>query len=290
MKNYEYDIDLVKNPEFVIHPARRIPNAYKDAVKKELDYMVKKNVIKPETGATPAVSPMVVVKQNGRIRICIDPTDVNKNVIRRRYPLTTIEEISTKIAGSNIFTKLDSKKGFWQIKLSERSQKYLTFATPWRRYSCLKLPFGLCSAPEIFQQIMSQMLSGINNAEASMDDIIIFAKDANELRKIQKQVIKRIEESGLTLSKEKCEFEVSKLKFLGHILSAKGMELDNEKVEAIKKLKEPQNKTELQRFLGMVTYLQKFIPNMSELTQPLRKLLEKESESGHPSKSKRQLS
>lgn len=278
LKDYEYDIDLVKNPEFVIHAARRLPHAYKDAVKKELDSMVKQNVIKPETGATLAVSPMVVVKQKGRIRICIDPTDVNKNVIRRRFPLTTIEEIATKIAGSTIFTKLDCKKGFWQIKLSEKSQKYLTFATPWGRYSCLKLPFGLCSAPEIFQQIMSHLLSGIDNADASMDDILIYAKDVNQLRKIQKQVIKRIEDSGLTLNKDKCEFEVAKLKFLGHVLSVKGMELDVEKVEAINKLKQPTNKTELQRFLGMVTYLQKFIPNMSDLTQPLRKLLEKETE------------
>lgn len=135
--------------------------------------MVKQNVIREVTEATPAVSPMVIVKQNGKIRICIDPTDVNKNLIRRNYPLKTIEEISAKIAGSTIFSKLDCRKGFWQIKLSERTQKYLTFATPWGRYSCIKLPFGLCSAPEVFQQIMSQLLTGIEKAEASMDDILI---------------------------------------------------------------------------------------------------------------------
>lgn len=278
LKDFVYDIDFIEHPTFEIHAARRIPHAYRQLVKEELDSMVKSKVIKPVTEATPAVSPMVVVKQKGKIRICIDPTDVNKNVIRRHYPLTTIEEIATRIAGSKIFTKLDCRKGFWQIKLSERTQKYLTFATPWGRYSCLKLPFGLCSAPEIFQQIMSQLLSDINKAEASMDDILIYAEDINELRRIQETVIKRLADAGLTLNKEKCVFEVKKLKFLGHVISANGMELDPEKVQAIEKLKTPENKTELQRLLGMVTYLAKFIPNMSEITHPLRKLLEKDAE------------
>lgn len=278
LKNFEYDIDFIENPKFEIHAARKIPHAYRQAVKDELDQMVKQNVIREATEATPAVSPMVIVKQKGQIRICIDPTDVNKNVIRRHYPLKTLEEIAAKISGSKIFSKLDCKKGFWQIKLSERTQKFLTFATPWGRYSCVKLPFGLCSAPEVFQQIMSKLLTDINKAEASMDDILIYANDKAELDKTTAEVIKRIEDAGLTLNKDKCEFAVDKIRFLGHILSARGVEIDQEKVDAIDKLREPSNKVELQRLLGMVTYLAKFIPNLSEITQPLRKLLEKESD------------
>lgn len=278
LKDFEYDIDFIENPSFEVHPARRIPYAYRKLVKDELDSMVKQNVIREVTEATPAVSPMVVVKQNGKIRICIDPTDVNKNVIRRHYPLKTLEEITAKIAGSKVFSKLDCKKGFWQIKLSPRTQRFLTFATPWGRYSCVKLPFGLCSAPEIFQQIMTKLLSGIDKAEASMDDILIYATDKTELNKTTEAVIKRIKDAGLTLNKEKCEFGVPKIKFLGHLLSERGVDLDMEKVEAINKLRIPENKTELQRLLGMVTYLGKYIPKLSEITQPLRKLLEKESE------------
>lgn len=210
LKDFVYDIDFIDNPKFEIHAARRIPHAYRQLVKDELDQMVKQKVIREVTEATPAVSPMVVVKQKGKIRICIDPTDVNKNVIRRNYPLKTIEEIAAKIAGSTIFSKLDCRKGFWQIQLSERTQQYLTFATPWGRYSCTKLPFGLCSAPEVFQQIMSKLLSGIEKAEASMDDILIFGVNKLELQKTTAEVIKRIEKAGLTLNEEKCEFEVPK--------------------------------------------------------------------------------
>lgn len=278
LKDYEYDIDFIDDPKFELHAARRIPHAYKQTIKDELDSMVRQNVIREMSEATPAVSPMVVVKQKGKIRICIDPTDVNKNVIRRNYPLKTVEEIAAKISGSQIFSKLDFKKGFWQIPLSERTQKYLTFATPWGRYCCVKLPFGLCSAPEVFQQIMSKLLAGIDNAEASMDDILIFARDKAELKKATAEVIDRIAKAGLTLNKEKCEFEVTTIKFLGHVLSAKGVAIDPEKVEAISKLRVPDNKTELQRLLGMVTYLAKFIPNLSQITQPMRKLLEKDAE------------
>lgn len=160
--------------------------------------------------------------------------------------------------------------------MSDRTQKFLTFATPWGRFSCIKLPFGLCSAPEVFQQIMSKLLTGINNAEASMDDILIYAKSPEELEQTTTEVI--LQAAGLTLNKEKCEFGVKKIKFLGHMLSANGVEADPEKVSTINKLREPENKTELQRLLGMVTYLAKFIPNLSEITHPLRKLLEKESE------------
>lgn len=111
-----------------------------------------------------------------------------------------------------------------------------------------------------------------------MDDILIYGSNKAELDRTTKEVIKRIKTAGLTLNKDKREFGKEKIKFLGHLLSSKGVEVDLEKVEAIKNLREPQNKTELQRLLGMVTYLAKFIPNLSDLTQPLRKLLEKNTE------------
>lgn len=274
-KNYEYDIDLIENPKLEIKPPRRIPHAIRDEVKQELDRMVQSDVIKPEKEPTPAVSPMVIVKQKGKIRICIDPSDVNKNILRRHFPLTTIEEISANIKGSKFFALLDCTKGFWQIKLSERTQKILTFATPWGRYSFKRLPFGVSSAPEIFQEILTNLLSKFKNVNVSIDDIFIHAKSKEELKKTVGSVIETLQKSGFKLNKNKCIFESEKIKFLGHIVSANGLEADPEKVEAIQAMKTPTNKTELQRLLGMITYLNKFIPNMSDLTNPLRDLLHK---------------
>lgn len=129
-KNFEYDIDFIENPNFKIIPARRIPHALIKKVKKELDKMVKLEVIEPISEPTPAVSPMLVVEQKDKIRVCMDPTDLNKNIKRRHYPLKTVEQIAATIAGSKFFTKLDCQKGFWQLKVSKRTSKYLTFSTP----------------------------------------------------------------------------------------------------------------------------------------------------------------
>ncbi|XP_063839123.1 uncharacterized protein LOC135088165 [Ostrinia nubilalis] len=261
-KNYEYDIDLIENPKFEIKPSRRIPHAIRKEVKHELDRMVKMDVIKPETEPTPAVSPMVVVRQKDKIRICIDPSDVNKNILRRHYPLTTIEEISADIKGSKYFALLDCTKGFWQIRLTERTQKILTFATPWGRYSFKRLPFGVSSAPEIFQEILSNLLCKFQNVRVAIDDIFIYDKSKDELHKTVREVIDVLNKSGFKLNKNKCIMEAQRIKFLGHIVSANGLEADPEKVEAIQAMKTPKNKTELQRLLGMITYLNKFIPNM----------------------------
>uniref|UniRef100_A0A1B0DMK9 Reverse transcriptase domain-containing protein n=1 Tax=Phlebotomus papatasi TaxID=29031 RepID=A0A1B0DMK9_PHLPP len=177
LKEYIYDADVIENPQFVKHPPRKIPHRSRDTVKTELDKMVQLGVIEPCLEPTEAVSPLVIVRRNGKIRICIDLTDVNKNLKRREFPLNSLEEIAARLAGSKVFTLLDCTKGFWQIPLSKRTSRLCTFSTPWGRYSCKRLPFGLATAPELFQQIMTQMLGDLSGVEISMDDILIHAKD-----------------------------------------------------------------------------------------------------------------
>ncbi|KAJ8885922.1 hypothetical protein PR048_012128 [Dryococelus australis] len=154
--------------------------------------MVQSDIIEPITEPTLAVSPMVVVYKNGKMRICIDTSDINKNLKRRYYPLQTIEEISARLKGSKYFTLLDCNKGFWQIKVTDRKSQYLTFVTPWGRYKCNQMPFGLASAPEVFQQIMCHTLHGIKRAECSMDDILLHAESINELYAIPQTVMKQL--------------------------------------------------------------------------------------------------
>lgn len=271
-KDYEYDIDLVDEPSFKIIPPRRIPHAIRDQVKGELERMVKMKIIEPVSEPTPAVSAMLAVNK-GKLRVCMDPTDLNKNIKRRHFPMKTVEEISAKLSGSKFFTKLDCEKGFWQIKVSERTSKYLTFATPWGRYKYLRMPFGISSAPEVFSEIMSRLLEGIKNCEVAMDDIFIYSDTAKDLEKTTKIVMDRLTTAGFTLNKSKCEFCKRKVKFLGHLFSEKGVEADTEKIKAIHQLKTPTNVEEVQRLLGMVNYVGKFVKNLSDMTEPLRELL-----------------
>jgi Reverse transcriptase (RNA-dependent DNA polymerase) len=156
---------------FEVKPARRVPYAIKADVKNELQNMVEAGVIYKQEKATPAVSPMVVVKKQGKLRLCMDPTDLNENIMRRHFPLKTVEEVCASITGSKYFTLLDCRRGFWQIRVARHSQQYLTFSTPWGRYSYARMPFGISSAPEVFQKIMCDLLQGLDGVEVSMDDI-----------------------------------------------------------------------------------------------------------------------
>lgn len=275
-KNFEYDMDFIDNPKFKIIPARKIPYAIEEKVRQEIQNMIKLGVIESVSEPTPAVSPMLVVNK-GKIRVCMDPTELNKNIKRRIYPMKTVEEVAAKTHGSKFFTKLDCEKGFWQIKVTERTSKYLTFSTPWGRFKYLRMPFGISSAPEVFAEVMNRTLEGIDRCEVVMDDTFLHAPTLKELRETTKTVIKRLTDAGFTLNKEKCEYEKTSVKFLGHIFTINGYEADKNKVVAINQLKTPTCVKELQRILGMVNYLGKFISNMSELTEPLRKLLHKEA-------------
>ncbi|KAJ8885095.1 hypothetical protein PR048_011291 [Dryococelus australis] len=174
LKAFAYDMDLIDQPNLYIYPPRRVPYSIPDKVKEELDSMVQNDVIELITEPTPAVSPMVVV---------------HKIEKRRHFPLQIIEEIAARLKGSKYFTLLDYTKGFWQIKVTDRISQYLTFDIPWGRYKCKRLPFGLASAPEIFQQIICHTLHGIKGAECSVDDILLHAESINELGAITEIVI-----------------------------------------------------------------------------------------------------
>jgi hypothetical protein len=114
-----------------------------------------------------------VLVKKGKIRFCMDPTDSNKNILRRHFPLKTVEEICANISGSKFFMLMDCRRGFWQVKAARDSQKYLTFSTPWGRYSYSRVPFGISSTPKVFQKIMSDLLSDLKRFEVFMDDILI---------------------------------------------------------------------------------------------------------------------
>ena len=238
--------------------------------------MVKMDIIRKVSKPTPVVSPLVIKQEGDKIRICLDPTDLNKSVKRRHYPMKTVEEVAATVRESKWFTKLDCKKGFWQIPVTERTSDYLTFATPWGRYQYLRLPFGISSAPEVFAEIMNKTLEGIENCESAMDDIFIHAKSQAELKKTTEIVIRRLQEAGLTLNLEKCQFNTQRVKFLGHVFTTEGIGADETKIEAIQQIIEPKNPKQVQRFLGMVNYLGKFIPNLSQVTEPLRMLTHKD--------------
>ena len=130
-----------------------------------------------------------------------------------------------------MFSKLDANHGHWQIPLSPESQLLTTFSSPFGRYCFLRMPFGITSAQGIFQKRISQLLGDLPGVETDIDDILIWGKTKEEHDKRLNAVLKRCEEINLTLNKDKCLFGVSQVTYIGHILNAKGVQPDPEKVK-----------------------------------------------------------
>ena len=167
---YEIKIDASITP--VVHPPRRIPYMLRDKVKAELDRMARMGIITKVEQPTQSVSPIVVVKKpNGDVRICLDPVDLNKAVKRGHYPLRTVEEVAATLAEARVFSTLDATSGFYQFRLAEESTWLTTFNTPFGRFKFERLPFGLVSAPEIFQRAMTEMFEDIEKCEVIVDDL-----------------------------------------------------------------------------------------------------------------------
>ena len=149
------------------------------------------------------VSSMVATVRNGKIRICIDPSDLNKVIKREHHPMRTIEEVVSTMPGAKVFSVLDAKSGFLQIALDEASSFLTTVNTPIGRYRWLRLPFGLKCAPEIFQRIMDEMLEGIATVSV-MDDILIAAPTVEEHDAILRRAVERATSYNLRLNFNKC--------------------------------------------------------------------------------------
>ena len=198
------------------------------------------------------------------------PTHLNKAIRREHYRTPTLEEITNELAGSTKFTKVDGSSSYYCIVLDYESSLLTTFNTHRGRFHFIHLPFRLACAQDIFQRMMDQILDCCEGVIRIADDTIIHVKDDAEHDRRLHKFMKVAREHGLVLNKKKCEVKSNSVKHRAHP--------DPSKVSAIKEMPAPQNKGELQSFLGMVTYLSPFIPQLSSHTAILRGLLKTDVE------------
>ena len=273
----EYKIQLKDGAKpYALTTPRRVPIPLMKAVRKELQRMEDLGVIVPVTEPTDWCSGMVVVpKKSNEVRICVDLTQLNRSVKRERHLLPAVDQSLAQLAGAKVFTKLDANSGFWQIPLSAESVKLTTFITPFGRFCFHRLPFGITSAPEHFQRRMSEILYGIEGVVCMIDDILIHGESQSEHDDRLRRVLQRLEEAGVTLNRQKCISSVNEVTFLGQIIGSSGVRPDPAKVAAIVNMPAPTDVPGVRRFLGIVNQMSKFIPNIAEITHPLRELLVK---------------
>ena len=273
-----YKIKLSDEARPVINPPRRVPFAMKLKVKQELDRMIEMNVIKKVDEPTDWVNSIVVTERNGKFRMCLDPNNLNKFVLREHCALPVAEEVLSELNGAQYFTKLDAKDGFWHISLDEESSYLTTFGTPFGRYRYLRLPFGLKSSNEIFQKRMSATFGDITGVIVIYDDLLIYGKTMIEHNKTLQKVLDRARNVGVKWNKKKCVFGTDTVKYIGHIICREGIKPDPSKIADLINMPNPIDKLGVHRVLGVINYLSKFIPNASNLTEPLRILLNKNVE------------
>ena len=180
------------------------------------------------------------------------------------------------MANAKWFTKLDANRGYWQIPLDEESQLLTTFNTPFGRFCYQVTPFGIKSAQEVFQKRMSQNFGDLEGVETDIDDIIIHAETEIKHDHRLHAVLDRCEKINLTLNKDKCVFKAKEVTYIGHKLTQEGIKPNDEKIRAINDMPAPTDKKGVERLLGTINYLGKFIPNLSTVTEPIRVLLRKD--------------
>ena len=287
----QYTIVTDKSVKPVVHPPRRLPIALIDQVQEKLDEMVKDGIIAKVHQPTDWVSSMLAVRKpttgpDGKadIRICLDPKDLNSAIKREHFPMPTIEEVATRLNGAKIFSVFDASNGFWQVELDQASSLLTTFNTPFGRYCWKRMPFGINSAPEVWQRMMQEHIEGLYGVEVIADDFVVvgFGNTPEEWHADHDRnvcaFLQRCREKNLKLKKEKAQLRKTEVAFIGHILTPDGLKPDPKKVEAISDMPHPTDVQSLRRFLGMVNYLAKFLPCLSDETEVLRKLTEKDAE------------
>ena len=215
-------------------------------------------------------------KKDGGICICGDfKVSINPVICSQIYPLPTPEEIFSMLANGESFTKLDLARAYKQMAVKKECQHLLTINTHLGLFRYTRLPFGISTAPALWQKAMAQVLQGLPGVVCFIDDILVTGHTRDEHKENLHKVLTRLRQYGLQLKKSKCKFFQKELEFLGHVISNEGIKPTTECVKSIQDAPCPVNKQELQSFLGLVTYNAKFVPSLSHVLQPLNLLLHK---------------
>ena len=267
-------IDTGNNPPIKLRPYRT-PIHNREVIDKAVDEMLEANVIR--RSKSPWSFPVVIVdKKDGSKRFCVDFRKLNQVTKANSYPLPLIDDILAVLGKAKYFTSLDLKSGYWQVLMEEVDKEKTAFACHRGLFEFNVMPFGLCCAPAIFQELMSIVLQGLGHfATAYLDDILIYSETLEQHMSHLETVFERLRQHGLKLKLKKCSFLQLETQYLGFIINGRGISPDPKKVEAIRTLPTPTCVREVRSFIGMCSYYRRFIPNFSEIAEAVIALTQK---------------
>ena len=289
----EMEIDTGNHPPIASKPYT-LPLKHSDWMQKEIETLEKAGII--ERSISPWASPVVIVPKKSapgkspRRRMCVDYRRINKlqpkvtKADGRKgcislIPLPKIDKLYAKLKGYKVFSSLDLRSGYYHIGLKDLAKPKSAFVlSSLGKYQFNRVPFGLAQAPAYFQKLINDILKGCNFAMGYLDDIIIYSRSEKEHLEHLEEIFTRLRVAGLKLKLEKCCFFRKHIQYLGHLISADGIQPLPEKLESIAKMPAPRNPKEVKQFLGLVGYYRKFIPRFADilrvLTHPTKKDVE----------------
>ena len=269
----EHSIPVEEGTRPIRQPPHRLGPQKEAEADRQVQKLLEKGLIEPSSGAWS--SPVVLVrKKDDSWRFCIDYRRLNAVTKQDAYPIPRIDESLDALAGSKLFSTLDLTSGYWQVPLDPDAQEKSAFATRSGLWKWKVLPFGLTSAPATFQRLMERVLKGLHwkTLLLYLDDVIVIAPDFEAHVERLEEVLRRLRDAGLKLKPSKCELLKREVRYLGHVVSDKGVATDPDKLVAVREWPRPRDLKGLQAFLGTVGYYRQYVADYATIAKPLTTL------------------
>jgi len=247
---------------------RRLDPSKLEAAKKEFLELEKQGIVRRSSSHW--ASPLHMVKKpDGTWRPCGDFRLLNNATVPDRYTCPNLADVAAKLEGCEWFSKLDLRKGYHQVPVSEKDVHKTAVITPFGLFEFVRMPFGLRNSAQTFQRMMDEVLRGLPHVFVYIDDLLIASRTREEHLVHLREVLQRLEENGLVLNGEKCVLGVREVEYLGHVVSSGGIRPLPERVEAITCFPRPTTSKALQRYLGMLNFYRRFVRGAAGLLKPL---------------------
>lgn len=275
-RDSDHKIRLTQPNNLTLSPLYRQTTKELQALKKFIDENLNRGWIAPSNA--PFAAPILFVKKaNGDLRLCVDYRKLNEISVKDGYPLPRIDEILSQMSKAKVFTKLDLRSAFNAIRMDPDSEELTAFQTCYGQFKSLVLPFGLSGGPGTYQRFINSLLmKNLGNfCTAYLDDIIIYSTDPLEHTSQVRWVLNKLKEAGLSVDIKKCDFRVTRIKYLGFYVSTEGLEVDPEKVQDVLNWARPTSVKGVRGFLGFCGFYRKFIRNYGRIARPLDRLTQK---------------
>ena len=220
---------------------------------------------------------MFTEKKGKTLRLCIDYRQLNRVTIKNRYPLPRIDDLFDQLKGVRVYSKIDLHTGYHQLRVREANISKTAFRTLYGHFKFIVMPFGLTNAPTAFMDLMHRVFQPYLDqfVVVFVNDILIYSQSEEEHEDHLRIVLQALKDHQLYVKFSKCEFWLTEMKFLGHVVSASGVSVDLEKVEAVMSWERPKSVFEIHSFLGLAGYYRRFIEDFSRLAAPMTRLTRK---------------